>query len=113
MTQDPEARTALLKAAVSEEIHRRHAVRPVIDQLKLDDAVNWLMSYSLDLAQDEPCERRQAAVARLRALGDPGAIPALQRAVVRRGKTGSKKGPNACLLDDASSAISYLKSLHK
>jgi len=113
MTQDPEARAALLKAAVSEDIHRRQAVRPLIDQLKIDDQVNWLAAYSLDLAQDEPCEKRQAAVARLRALGDPGAIPALQRAAVRRGRTGSKKGPNACLLDDAASAVSYLKSLHK
>ena len=113
MTQDPEARSALLKAAVSEDIHRRQAVRPVIDQLKLDDQVNWLVAYSLDLGQDEPCEKRQAAVARLRALGDPAAIAALQRAVVKRGKTGSKKGPNACLIDDAMSAISYLKSLHK
>ena len=112
-TQDPEARALLLKAAVHEDLHRRQAVRPVIEQLKLDDSVNWLAAYSLDLEQDDPCEKRAAAVAKLRALGDPAAIPALQRAVVRRGRTGTRKGPNACLLDDAASAISYLKSLHK
>ena len=113
MTSDPEARVALLKAAESEDINRRQAVRPVIEQLKLGEQVNWLAAYGFDLAQDEPCEKRAAAVARLRALGDAGAIAALQRAMVRRGKTGSKKGPNACLLEDAASAISYLKSLHK
>ena len=113
MTADPEAKAALLKAAISEDIHRRQAVRPVIEQLKLGEQVNWLVAYSYDLAQDEPCEKRAAAVARLRALGDAGAIAALQRAMIRHGKTGTKKGPNACLLDDAASAISYLKSLHK
>ena len=98
MTVDPEGKAALLKAAVSEDLRRRQAVRPVIEQLKLGDQVNWLAAYSYDLAQDEPCEKRAAAVAKAARARRCGRDP---RAAARGGpgtsKTGSKKGPNACL----------------
>ena len=48
-----------------------------------------------------------------RAIGDPAAIPALERAVTARGKTGAWRGKliNGCLIEDATQAIGYLKSL--
>jgi serine/threonine protein kinase len=120
-THDPEAKKALLQAAVNNDLATRKAVRPVIERTKLADQVDWLSAYSLDLVQDEPCDARKTAVANLRALGDQRAIPALQRAVVKvklvvgRGKnrklTKTYTGFNACLVDDANAAIGYLHGL--
>jgi hypothetical protein len=108
-TSDPEAKKLLLGAAVSEDIGRRKAVRPVIERRKLGDEVDWLKAYSLDLQQEPSCEARREAVSKLRALGDARAIPALERAKVKGGKLG--KNINACLLDDAKAAIGYLQGL--
>jgi hypothetical protein len=119
-TNDPEAKKALLQAAVNNDLATRKAVRPVIERQKLVDQVDWLSAYSLDLVQDEPCEARKTAVGNLRALGDQRAIPALQRAVVkvkpvfvRKGRKVTKTytGFNACLVDDANAAIGYLHGL--
>ena len=105
-TDDLEGRDALIKAAVSQNLDRRHAVRPVIDRYKLADSIDWLTSYSLDLDQELTCAKRREAVVHLRALNTPKAVPALDRAVVKRNKT-----RNACLIDDANSAIGALKGL--
>jgi len=112
-TEDPEARKLLLLGAVHDDIARRKAVRPVIQQLKLDDSVEWLKAYSLDLEQDAPCEARRVAVANLRALGDLRAVGALERAIVKVGKTGAYRGKkiNGCLMEDAKAAIGYLRGL--
>jgi tetratricopeptide (TPR) repeat protein len=108
-TSDPEATKLLLRNAVHDEIERRKAVRPVIERRKLGDSVDWLKVYSLDLQQDASCEARREAVAKLRALGDLRAVPALERAKVKAGK--AYKYFNACLLDDAKAAIGYLQGL--
>ncbi|MEO8553210.1 MAG: serine/threonine-protein kinase [Kofleriaceae bacterium] len=105
-TDDLEGRDALIKAAVSQNLDRRHAVRPVIDRYKLADSIDWLTSYSLDLDQEITCAKRREAVVHLRALNTPKAVPALDRAVVKRNKT-----RNACLIDDATAAIGALKGL--
>ena len=47
----------------------------------------------------------------MRALGDPRAIPALQEAIARKGKRAKAKSPNACLAEDALSAIAFLEGL--
>jgi hypothetical protein len=122
-THDPDAKKALLQSAVANDMARRKAMRPVIARQKLEDQVDWMSAYSLDLVQDEPCDARRTAVANLRALGDQRAIPALQRALAKvkpvytrvRGRRPIKTyaGPNACLVDDASAAIGYLKGLPK
>ena len=67
----------------------------------------------LDLEQLESCEERKEAVAKLRAIGDPRAIPALERAIKRRGTSGSMRGKpiNSCLIEDATQAIGYLRGL--
>ena len=114
-TQDPEARELLLKAAISQDLARRHGVRPVIEETKLIDEVDWLVAYSFDLDQEPTCEQRREAVAKLRALKDPRAVQPLERAVVRKHKTGAQRGKsfNPCLLDDAKAAIGFLRSLSK
>jgi hypothetical protein len=105
-TDDLEARDAVLKAAVSQDLNRRHAVRPVIDRYKLADSVDWLTAYSLDLEQEATCGKRREAVMHLRALNTPKAVGALERAVVKK-----QKYRNSCLLDDANAAIGALKAL--
>jgi tetratricopeptide (TPR) repeat protein len=112
-TTDPEALKLLLLGAVHDDLARRKAVRPVIQELKLADGVDWLKAYSLDLEQDATCEARRVAVANLRALGDQRAVGALERAVVKVGKSGAYRGKkiNGCLLEDAKAAIGYLRGL--
>ncbi|MBA3463696.1 MAG: protein kinase [Deltaproteobacteria bacterium] len=112
-TTDPEAKTLLLKAAVSQDLERRHAVRVVVEQRKLLTEVDLVAAYSLDLDQEPSCEQRKQAVARLRSLNDSRAVSALERAVVRKIKSGPQRGKpySPCLLDDAKAAIGYLRGL--
>jgi len=132
-TQDPEARKLLLLGATHDDLARRKAMRPVIERRKLADQVDWLKAYSLDLEQEAPCRARREAVSNLRALGDPRAVPALQRAnakVSRAGFYGAKRLKdlklsdaklaewrlndlrlNDCLSEDATAAIGYLRGL--
>jgi serine/threonine protein kinase len=114
-TGDSEARTALIKAVVSEDMARRKAVRPVITRYNLHNEVNWIASYNYDLQQEVECEDRKEVVARLRALDDPRAIPALQQAIARKGTQGkyANKPINGCLADDAKAAVGYLLGLKK
>ena len=114
-TGDSEARTALVNAVVSEDMARRKAVRPVITRYNLHNEVNWIASYNYDLQQELECEDRKGVVARLRALDDPRAIPALQQAIARKGTQGryANKPINGCLVDDAKAAVGYLQGLKK
>ena len=72
-----------------------------------------LDSYILDLKQGDTCAERKVAVAKLRALGDKRAIPALQEAQNRPRTAGllRRKNANACLRADAEEAVQYLESL--
>ena len=112
-TSDPEAKQLLLKAAVSQDLERRHAVRPVVERRKMLEQVDLLAAYTLDLDQEATCEKRQDAVSHLRALNDPRAVAALERAVVKKIKSGPLRNRpfNPCLLDDAKAAIGYLRGL--
>ncbi len=112
-TKDDRAKPALLKAAVSDNRARRHGVRPLLDKHRLIDQVDLLVSYSFDLEQEPSCDERREAVAKLRALNDPRAVPALERAVAKKIKSGSMRGKaySPCLLDDAKAAIGYLRGL--
>jgi serine/threonine protein kinase len=111
-TSDPEAKQALLKAAISEDLGRRHAAIPIILKYKLGDGVDWVAAYSLDLQQELTCAKRKEAVAKLRVLKDRRAVPALERAIEHRGKPGAKtKSVNWCLIDDATAAIHFLNGL--
>ncbi len=112
-TADPEAKTALFNAAVSEKLPRRHAVVPVIEHHKLGDRVEWWRAYSLDLQQEAACPKRKEAVGKLRALGDPRGITALEQAIERRARGAPKGRYNWCLLDDAKAAIGALSALPK
>jgi serine/threonine protein kinase/tetratricopeptide (TPR) repeat protein len=111
-TSDPEAKQALLKAAVSENLERRHAAIPIILKYKFGDDVDWVATYSLDLQQELTCAKRKEAVGKLRALKDRRAVPALERAIEHRGKPGAKtKSVNWCLIEDATAAIRFLNGL--
>jgi hypothetical protein len=98
---------------VSQDLERRHAVRPVVERRKLLEQVDLLAAYTLDLDQEATCEKRQDAVSHLRALNDPRAVAALERAVVKKIKSGPLRNRpfNPCLLDDAKAAIGYLRGL--
>jgi tetratricopeptide (TPR) repeat protein len=115
LTDDPEARQALVKAVESEDMARRKAVRPVITRHGLHDKVNWIASFNYDLQQEIECDDRRKAVVQLRALDDPRAIPALQRAIARKITQGklANRPFNTCLVDDAKAAIGYLEGLKK
>ena len=105
-TDDLEGRDSLIKAAVSQNLDRRHAVRPVVERYKLGDSIDWLTSYSLDLDQELTCPARRDAVMHLRALNSPKAVPALERATVKK-----LRYRNACLFEDAAAAIGALAAL--
>jgi serine/threonine protein kinase len=132
-TSDPEAKKLLLLSVVHDDLARRKAVRPVIEQRKLGDQVDWLQVYSLDLQQDPSCDGRREAVARLRALGDLRAVTVLEQTIAAIERTIGKptkavkparptrparpvrvKKPHDCLTelnDDATAAIGYLRGL--
>jgi hypothetical protein len=103
----------LVLGAVADDIARRKALRPVIERRKLGDKVDWLKAYSLDLEQDVSCEARREAVSKLRGVGDIRAVEALERAIVKVGKSGVYRGKriNGCLVEDAKAAIGYLRGL--
>ncbi len=114
-TKDKDGTALLYKALESQDIDRRHAALRVMDLYKIGDALPRIQAYTRDL-QDEPtCERRAEAVAKLRAIGDVRAVPALERAIRVRGKTGTMRGKllNSCLIEDATQAIGYLRGLQK
>jgi hypothetical protein len=64
------------------EIRRR--AYAIAERERLADGIDRVETWSLDLAQATSCEERVAAIARLRRLGDPRAIPALKRARTHR-----------------------------
>ncbi len=115
LTSDAEAQSLLLKAVESPFIVRRHAALSVLDRHKLGENLDRIKAYSLDLQDQQSCPLRAEAVAKLRAIGDPRAIPALQRAILAKGRTGAYKNKpiNTCLIDDAKAAVGFLESLKK
>jgi hypothetical protein len=82
----------------------RHRAVEVAEALAMGERIDWCRSLILDLLQEKSCEARRKVVARLRALGDPRAIPELRKAASLRRR-------NACLRQDADEAVQYLESL--
>ncbi|HEX4450845.1 MAG TPA: serine/threonine-protein kinase [Kofleriaceae bacterium] len=97
------ARDAIVKAAITWNMERRHMAQKLVESYKLGDSVDWLTAHTLDLEQDPSCERRKDAVEKLRALGNPKALKVLEAAVAKRL---AKK--NGCLLIDARAGIAAL-----
>jgi hypothetical protein len=111
-TKAPDMKDQLIAAATDQDMDRRTAVRPLIDKLKLGDKIDWFTVYSLDLDQGTTCEKRRPAIAKLRALGDARAIPPLEKAITRKSGKGKRAKPtNQCLIDEAMSALTYLRGL--
>ncbi len=107
------AHAQVVREASGANLDRRATMAALAERLGLGHEVDWLTSYRLDLEQGEICAQRKPAVAKLRALGDPRAIPALELSLDRKGKVGKWKGKNVneCLLDDARAALTYLRGL--
>jgi len=104
------ARQRLIElASTADKPQLRERAREQAQQLGLGGDVDYLASYLLDLVQGKRCRDRKEAVARLRALGNPAAIPALEKAIRRTSGTLFKSRVNRCLADDAREAISYLE----
>jgi eukaryotic-like serine/threonine-protein kinase len=112
-TNVEDAEQRLIVMARSDDLDRRRAARLVAEHQSIMDRLDLLTMYTLDLEQEISCEKRRDVVAKLRAIGDSKAIPALERARSRLGRSGKWNGKpvNQCLIDDATSAISYLSSL--
>ncbi len=112
-TKADDAQARLIAAAASDTLERRRAARIVAEHYSLIDKLDLFTMYTLDLDQESSCEKRKEVVGKLRAMGDPRAIPALDRAKTRLGKTGQWRGKpvNQCLFEDADAAITYLSSL--
>jgi hypothetical protein len=106
VTGDPEAAKAVIAATVTQDNARRHVAQIVAQRRKLDDKVDWVVSYGLDLGNEDTCDKRKEAVAHLRALDNRKAVVPLELSIVKRNL---KK--NACLVEDAKAAIGYLKAL--
>lgn len=90
-------------ASSSSSYEHRQRMREQAEILGLGDQIDRLQSYQLDLRQGESCDIRQATVAQLRALGNPAAVPALEKA--------RNQKRNACLKDDTADAIRFLQSV--
>jgi len=112
---DPEGKAALFKAVESPSIVRRHAAIEVLDKRSLGTKLDRVKAYSLDLQDQPTCPERLEAVHKLKSIADPEAIPALQRAIIRKGTTGAYRNKliNTCLIEDAKNAITVLESLKK
>ena len=112
---DGDAEDQLVRMASSNKnLHTRQSAMAVADKVGLGDQVNRLNSYMLDLKQGNSCAERKDTVAKLRALGDKQAIPALREAQNRTRTEGlfrRKTNANACLRTDAEEAVQYLESL--
>ncbi|MCW5808911.1 MAG: hypothetical protein KIT31_41550, partial [Deltaproteobacteria bacterium] len=109
-TNDASAKKALANAAVSDSMERRHAMLPVLEKHKLMNTVELWLVYARDLEDEPSCEERKKIVGKLRVLGDPRAVSALERAIERRAKGVPKGRYNWCLLDEATAAIGYLNT---
>jgi eukaryotic-like serine/threonine-protein kinase len=91
------------------EVRRR--ARDLAAERGVEDRVDWVSSWSLDLQQGSSCRERAGAVPKLRALNDKAAIPALKKARSRTGGFLGLSDVNDCFDRDATEAIEYLEAL--
>lgn len=114
-TGDEEAQAQLVAMASRHDlIYTRFRAFEVAESLGLGDQIDRLASFLLDLEQSPKCESRRRMVAKLRALGDRRAIPALRTARRRmrpNGRFGAQVNTNACLVEDADEAVQFLESM--
>ncbi len=103
---DPAAKRALLAIAASKDRKERRDAFRILERLGFDGEIDRVKAFSWDLQQGETCAERKAAVAKLRALGNPRAVPALQQTLARK-----LRRANRCMLQHAQDAIRYLESL--
>jgi hypothetical protein len=103
---------ALLRAAsTSSRRALRHGAIDLVAELGATSQIDWLSSLSLDLHDGPSCTDRGEAVAKLRALKDPRAIPALRRARGERTGWFGRQYKNWCIRDDIGAALRDLQSL--
>ncbi len=112
-TKVADAEARLLAAVAGADPLVRRAAAAQVERMGLSSKVDWIAAYTRDLEDGEACTDRKPAVEKLRALGDPRAVPVLQGAIDRKGKSGKYKGKpvNGCLTDAAKAAIEFLQQL--
>jgi hypothetical protein len=89
---DSTAKRRLIElASVGKHMAVRARARDVAEKALLAGEIDRMTSYSLDLLQTPTCEERRQVVARLRALGDKRAIPALKTAMNRKKRCTSSR----------------------
>lgn len=99
-TVKPPARDVIVAAAsTGKHPEVRHRAFAIAEREGIADRVDRFESWSLDLSQAASCEDRRAAVAKLGALGDRRAIPALKRVKVHK-----------CVAKDVAEAIAKIES---
>jgi serine/threonine-protein kinase len=98
-------------ASGADDLADRKRARELADKHGLTDRVDLVASYARDLVQGERCDDRQEVVEVLRELGDPAAIPYLEKARYRRSSNPKYRGQNinGCLREDAETAIEELQ----
>ena len=89
----------------------RKRAREMAEERGLSADVDWVGSYSADLAQGATCKDRREAIPKLRALRDKRGVPALKKARDRRGGFLNLADVNDCLDRDAQEAIDFLQAL--
>ena len=113
---DPDARATIVRLASSGPAPAvRRQARALAAELTMEDRIDRLGSFILDLEQGQTCSDRREAVHALRALGDPRAIPSLSEARKRMRRGGilrlQRRNANHCLRADAEDAIRYLEAV--
>ncbi|MBI4509705.1 MAG: serine/threonine protein kinase [Deltaproteobacteria bacterium] len=106
------ARPILIEQASRGKVREvRQRALSIASRLGVLEEVNRVESHSLDLVQGLSCKERREAIPKLRALGDKRAIPALRKAIGRKGGLLGLQDINTCLHQDAREAIQVLESL--
>ncbi len=109
--KDDEAIARMAKLASHKRQSLRSQAFALAELTGHTDEINRVRSALFDLVQLETCEDRRKAVVKLRALGDPRAVGALETARIRRGKRGKKRvNLNRCLSAAARDAAKFLRS---
>ena len=90
------------KAADADTVADRQSAFDRLVAFGYVDRVPWVPMLGKDLAQLPSCEERKDALAKLRKVNDPKALPYIQEAAARP--------DNGCLADDAREALTVLRA---
>jgi len=96
----PDQRTIVQQASNGRLPEVRRRAFAIAERDGFAESIDRFASWTLDLKQQATCEERREAITKLRDLGDPRVIEALQRA----------RAQYACVAKDAAAAIEHIQS---